>query len=92
LSRLKEKYQNEVTPTMMERFKYSSVMSVPRLSKIVINIGVGDALQNSKLLDASVSDLTTIAGQKPVITKAKKSIAEVAGASRIFTFEEHDRN
>lgn len=75
MSRLKEKYQNEVTPTMMERFKYSSVMSVPRLSKIVINIGVGDALQNSKLLDASVSDLTTIAGQKPVITKAKKSIA-----------------
>ncbi|MCE5196720.1 MAG: 50S ribosomal protein L5 [Negativicutes bacterium] len=75
MSRLKEKYQNEVTPALMERFKYSSVMSVPRLSKIVINIGVGDALQNSKLLDASVSDLTTIAGQKPVITKAKKSIA-----------------
>jgi len=75
LSRLKEKFLNEVTPQMMDRFKYTSVMSVPRLDKIVINIGVGEAIQNSKTLDAAVNDLTIISGQKPVTTKAKKSIA-----------------
>ncbi|MPM68048.1 50S ribosomal protein L5 [bioreactor metagenome] len=75
MSRLKEKYQNEVTAQLTDRFKYTSIMSVPRLEKIVINIGVGEAIQNAKTLDASVNDLTIIAGQKPVITKAKKSIA-----------------
>lgn len=75
MSRLKEKFQSEVTPALMERFNYTSVMSVPRVEKIVINIGVGEAIQNAKALDAAVQDLTVIAGQKPVVTKAKKSIA-----------------
>ncbi len=73
--RLREKYLSEIVPALMQEFKYSSVMQVPRLTKIVANIGVGEAVQNSKALDAAVADLTTITGQKPVITKAKKSIA-----------------
>src|SRR5262245_19837630 len=73
--RLKEKYQNEVSPALMQEFKYISIMQVPRLQKVVLNIGMGEALQNNKALDAAVGDLTAITGQKPVITKAKKSIA-----------------
>ena len=73
--RLKEKYQNEVSPALMQEFKYTSIMQVPRLQKVVLNIGMGEALQNNKALDAAVGDLTAITGQKPVITKAKKSIA-----------------
>ncbi|EFO82039.1 ribosomal protein L5 [Oscillochloris trichoides DG-6] len=73
--RLREKYLSEIVPALMQEFKYSSVMQVPRLTKVVVNIGVGEAVQNSKALDAAVADLTTITGQKPVITKAKKSIA-----------------
>lgn len=73
--RLREKYQAEVVPALMQEFKYSSIMQVPRLQKIVLNIGVGEAIQNSKALDAAVNDLTIIAAQKPVITRAKKSIA-----------------
>jgi large subunit ribosomal protein L5 len=72
---LKEKYQNDIVPGMMQEFSYTSVMQVPRLNKIVLNIGLGEALQNNKALDAAVGDLSAIAGQKPVITKAKKSIA-----------------
>ena len=75
MNRLKEKYLNEVIPSLKEKYNYKSVMEVPKLSKIVVNIGVGDATTNSKLLDAAVSDLTAITGQKPVITRAKKSIA-----------------
>ena len=75
MNRLKEKYLNEVVPSLMNKYNYKSVMEVPKLDKIVINMGVGDATSNSKLLEAAVSDLTKIAGQKPVITKAKKSIA-----------------
>ncbi len=75
MARLKDKYQNEVAPAMMERFKYKSVMQIPRVEKIVLNMGVGDAIQNAKVLDAAVSELGIIAGQKPVITKAKKSIS-----------------
>jgi large subunit ribosomal protein L5 len=74
-TRLKEKYQSEVVPGLMQEFKYTSVMQVPRLQKVVLNIGLGEALQNNKALDAAVGDLAAIAGQKPVITKAKKSIA-----------------
>ena len=74
-TRLKEKYQNEVVSALMQEFKYTSVMQVPRLTKVVLNIGLGEALQNNKALDAAVGDLAAIAGQKPVITKAKKSIA-----------------
>jgi large subunit ribosomal protein L5 len=73
--RLKERYQNEIVPGLMQEFNYTSVMQVPRLQKVVLNIGLGEALQNNKALDAAVGDLTAITGQKPVITKAKKSIA-----------------
>ena len=75
MNRLKEKYLNEVVPSLMNKYNYKSIMEVPKLEKIVINIGVGDATSNSKLLDAAVADLTKISGQKPVVTRAKKSIA-----------------
>ncbi len=75
MNRLKEKYLNEVVPSLKEKYNYKSIMEVPKLEKIVINMGVGDATQNSKLLEAAVADLAKISGQKPVITKAKKSIA-----------------
>jgi large subunit ribosomal protein L5 len=72
---MQEFYQGEVLPKMMEKFGYSSVMQAPKLEKIVINMGLGEAVANPKSLDAAVEDLQLIAGQKPVITKAKKSIA-----------------
>ena len=75
MARLKDKYKSEVVAKLMETYSYKSIMQVPALDKIVINIGVGDATSNSKLLEDAVRDLTTISGQKPVITKAKKSIA-----------------
>ena len=74
-ARLKDKYQKEVTGALMKKFAYKNVNELPRLEKIVINMGVGEAVGNSKALDAAVVDLTIIAGQKPIITKAKKSIA-----------------
>ncbi|MBU5293736.1 50S ribosomal protein L5 [Anaerosalibacter bizertensis] len=74
-SRLKEKYVNEVVPALMEKFQYSSVMEVPKLEKIVINMGVGEAKENPKLLESAVEELGLISGQKPIVTKAKKSIA-----------------
>jgi large subunit ribosomal protein L5 len=74
-ARLKERYQNEVTPALMKKFNYKSPMQVPRVEKVVINMGVGEAVQNAKVLDGAVEDLTLISGQKPVITRAKKSIA-----------------
>ncbi len=75
MNRLKEKYINEVVPSLISKYNYSSRMETPKLEKIVINMGVGDATQNSKFLEGAVEDLTKITGQKPVITKAKKSIA-----------------
>lgn len=75
MNRLQEQYKNEVVKSLMEKFNYDSVMQVPAIEKIVINMGVGDAVSNSKLLDDAVAELTAIAGQKPVVTKAKKSIA-----------------
>ena len=74
-NRLKEKYEQQVRPALQERFKYGNPMQVPKLEKVVINMSVGDAISNAKALDAAVSELQTISGQKPVITKAKKSIA-----------------
>jgi large subunit ribosomal protein L5 len=74
-NRLLERYRNEVVPAMMEEFEYRSPMQVPRMVKIVLNIGVGEALDNAKALDAAVEDLRKITGQQPVITKARKSIA-----------------
>jgi large subunit ribosomal protein L5 len=75
MNRLHEKYNNEVIPALTNKFGYTSVMQVPKIDKIVVNMGVGDAIANSKVLDDAVNELTIITGQKPVITKAKKSIA-----------------
>ena len=75
MSRLKEEYLNNITKQMMDKFGYKNEMEIPKLDKIVINMGVGEAKENAKLLDAAVADMTAIAGQKPVITKAKNSIA-----------------
>ena len=75
MNRLKEKYLNEIVPSLKEKHNYKSIMEVPKLEKVVINMGVGDATTNSKLIEAAVKDLEQIAGQKPVVTKARKSIA-----------------
>ena len=75
VARLKEKYASEIVPALVKKYGYTSVMQVPHIEKVVINIGVGDATANSKLLDDAVNDLTVIAGQKPQITRSKKSIA-----------------
>ena len=75
MTRLQEKYQKEVIPAMIEKFGYKNIMEVPKLEKIVINMGVGEAKENQKVLESAVSDLTLIAGQKPILTRAKKSVA-----------------
>ncbi len=75
MNRLKEIYREEIAPALLEELSLENVMQVPRLTKIVVNIGVGDAVDNPKALDEAVRDLTTITGQQPVVTKAKKSIA-----------------
>ncbi|MCI6271333.1 MAG: 50S ribosomal protein L5 [Erysipelotrichaceae bacterium] len=75
MNRLQEKYNTSVVPALMKKFEYTSVMQTPKLEKVVINWGVGEAISNPKVLDEAVAELTAIAGQKPVITKAKKSIA-----------------
>ena len=75
MARLKEVYVNEVAPQMMKKFGYKSVMQIPKLDKVVINVACGDAIQNSKVLDAIVTDIRTITGQQPVLCKAKKSVA-----------------
>lgn len=74
-TRLQEKYQKEVIPAMIEKFGYKNIMEVPKLEKIVINMGVGEAKDNQKVLEAAVNDLSIIAGQKPILTRAKKSVA-----------------
>lgn len=74
-ARLKEMYLNDVAPALLKKFNYSSIMQVPKIEKVVINMGVGEAVGNAKILDNAVEDLTAISGQKPVITRAKKSIA-----------------
>ena len=75
MTRLQDKYEKEIIPGMMEKFGYKNVMQVPRLEKIVINMGVGEAKENQKVLESAVSDLTLISGQKPILTRAKKSVA-----------------
>lgn len=72
---MKEKYEREVVPALREQFKYENPMQVPRLAKVVVNIGLGEAISNAKALDAAVRDLSDITGQRPVITRAKRSIA-----------------
>lgn len=74
-NRLKERYESEIRPSLQEKFAYKNVMEIPKLEKVVINMGLGEAVQNPKALDAAVSDLATITGQKPIVTRAKKSIA-----------------
>jgi len=76
MAKLKEVYQDRVVPALMKRFSYKNRMEVPKLEKIVINMGLGEAIQNIKILDSAVQELSQITGQKPVITKAKKSIAQ----------------
>ncbi|MFA9398211.1 MAG: 50S ribosomal protein L5 [Clostridiaceae bacterium] len=75
VTRLQEKYEKEVVPALMDKFGYKNIMEVPKLEKIVINMGVGEAKDNPKVLESAVSDMTLIAGQKPIITRARKSIA-----------------
>ncbi len=75
MARMRDKYRDEVVPALIKEFEYDNVMQVPKLTKIVINIGLGEAVQNGKAIDAAVTDLTAICGQKPVVTRAKKSIA-----------------
>lgn len=75
MARLYEVYKQEITPQLMDKFQYKNIMQVPKVEKIILNIGVGEAIQNPKALDAAVNDLSLISGQKPIITKAKKSIA-----------------
>ena len=75
MARLKTKYESDVVPAMMKEFGYKNSMQVPRLEKITLNVGVGEATQNAKAIDTTVAELTAIAGQKPVVTKAKKAIA-----------------
>jgi large subunit ribosomal protein L5 len=75
MARLKEKYLKEVAPAMMEKFGYKNVMEIPRVEKVIVNMGVGEAVANPKVLDAAVNDLMMIVGQRPVVTRAKKSIA-----------------
>lgn len=75
MNRLKDKFVKEITPALMSKFNYKSVMEVPKIEKIVVNMGVGDAVANAKALDNAVDELATITGQKPLITRAKKSIA-----------------
>lgn len=75
MSRMQDKYNQEVAPALMTKFGYKSTMQIPKLEKIVINIGLGDARENPKVIDAAMSDLAAITGQKPVVTKARKSVA-----------------
>lgn len=75
MARLRDKYREDIVPALMSDFGYDNVMQVPKLQKIVVNIGLGEAVQNAKAIDAAVGDLTMITGQKPVVTRAKKSIA-----------------
>lgn len=74
-ARLQERYQQEVIPALTKEFNFRNTMEVPRVTKIILNIGLGEALQNARVVDAAVGDLTAIAGQKPVVTRAKKSVA-----------------
>jgi len=75
LTRLKEKYEKEIAPAMMQKFNYKSVMQIPKLEKVVVNMGLGDAKDNAKALDSAVSELALVTGQKPIVIKARKSVA-----------------
>lgn len=76
MATLKERYKTEIVPALLKRFKYKNIMRVPRLEKIIINMGLGEAIQNIKVLDASIREMAAITGQRPIVTKARKSIAQ----------------
>lgn len=76
MARLRERYKKEIVPALMKRFNYNNVMQVPKLEKVIINMGLGEAIQNIKILDASTSELAAITGQRPIVTKARRSIAQ----------------
>ena len=78
MEKLREQYEKEVVPALMKKFNYKSIMQVPKLEKIVINIGLGDTRDNPKALDNAINDLSIITGQRPIITKARKSIAALS--------------
>ena len=80
MPRLKDLYREQMVPTLQKELGYQNVMQVPRLEKIVVNVGLGEALQNAKALDAAVQDITTITGQRPIVTRARKSIASLQAA------------
>ena len=75
MARLKEFYKQEITPALMKKFNYKNIMQTPRLEKVVVNVGIGEAIQNPKVIDSATDDIMTITGQKPIVTRAKKSIA-----------------
>jgi large subunit ribosomal protein L5 len=75
VARLKEFYKQEITPALMKKFNYKNIMQTPRLEKVVVNVGIGEAIQNPKVIDSATDDIMTITGQKPIVTRAKKSIA-----------------
>ena len=85
MSRLKEQYNNEIVPAMIKKFGYKNIMEVPKLDKVVINMGVGEAKDNAKVLETAVRDMETIAGQKAVLTRAKNSVANFTSDSHTFT-------
>ena len=77
-ARLRERYQREIVPALMQDFGYTNQLAVPRLSKVVLNMGLGEAVQNSKIIDSALEEMTALAGQKPVVTRAKKAISNFA--------------
>jgi large subunit ribosomal protein L5 len=81
MARLKDYYKSDVAPALMKKFSYKSVMQMPKLEKIIINVGCGEAKENAKVIDSVVSDITAITGQHPMVTKAKKSVANFQGPS-----------
>ena len=80
MARLKQKYTDEVAPALMKKFAYKNVMQIPKVEKVVINVGCGDARDNAKAVDAVVKDISAIAGQKAVVTRARKSVANLSSA------------
>ena len=82
MARLKDQYVKEIAPALMKKFGYKNVMQIPKLDKVVINVGCGEAKENSKVVDAVITDLSAITGQKPIVCKAKKSVANSARECR----------
>ena len=90
MNRMQERYQKEAVPALLKAFQYKNVMQVPRINKVVLNIGLGSEQDNAKALEAAMADMTTITGQKPVMTKARTSIAELQIARRPHHWHQGD--